>query len=367
MKLIIAEEFNGGREAPWVHLLAAANAGVATGIATNPIWVVKTRLQLSSGVRKAAAAAEAHTRAASVKAPASALVDGALKTGAAAVSSGQFTQAATVVHSPKVISAVSPFQPTGTVNAASTVMPANALRPPAGANALPKPPFTNAFNCATYIVRNEGIRGLYKGLSASMLGVSELVIQWVVYEVRRSAPVVLDSAARSRLMMPLVVPILRVLQRFKRMGISEKGGKLGEWTGVLGAAGGAKLLAALITYPHEVLRTRLRQPIPAGALVPKYRSLVQTFKLVLAEEGARALYSGLTAHMMRVVPNAAAMYRCVPSRLVGDAIAADGLLPAAACTSSHSGSRTRRCHRAAANRAESATSNPGARHLGCRT
>lgn len=95
------------------------------------------------------------------------------------------------------------------------------------------------------------------------------------------------------------------------MGISEKGGKLGEWTGVLGAAGGAKLLAALITYPHEVLRTRLRQPIPAGALVPKYRSLVQTFKLVLAEEGARALYSGLTAHMMRVVPNAAAMYRCV--------------------------------------------------------
>lgn len=36
------------------------------------------------------------------------------------------------------------------------------------------------------------------------------------------------------------------------MGISEKGGKVGEWTGVLGAAGGAKMLAALITYPHEV-------------------------------------------------------------------------------------------------------------------
>lgn len=44
--------------------------------------------------------------------------------------------------------------------------------------------------------------------------------------------------------------------------------------------------------------------------MPKYRGLVQTFRLVLAEEGARALYSGLTAHMMRVVPNAAAMYRC---------------------------------------------------------
>jgi len=55
-----------------------------------------------------------------------------------------------------------------------------------------------------------------------MLGVSEGVIQWVVYE------------------------------KFKTMGVSETGGKLGEWTGVLGAAGGAKMLAALITYPHEV-------------------------------------------------------------------------------------------------------------------
>lgn len=151
-----------------------------------------------------------------------------------------------------------------------------------------------------------------------MLGVSEGVIQWVVYE------------------------------KFKTMGVSEKGGKLGEWTGVLGAAGGAKMLAALITYPHEVswgmirsflwderrreggsrveskleltrfrsrcvclsqvLRTRLRQPIPDGMLKPKYTGLLQTLKLVIAEEGARSLYGGLTAHLMRVVPNAAAMY-----------------------------------------------------------
>lgn len=74
-----------------------------------------------------------------------------------------------------------------------------------------------------------------------MLGVSELVIQWVVYE------------------------------RFKRMGISEKGGKLGEWTGVLGAAGGAKLLAALFTYPHEVrLSSALSHSLEESLLMSRF-------------------------------------------------------------------------------------------------
>lgn len=55
-----------------------------------------------------------------------------------------------------------------------------------------------------------------------------------------------------------------------------------------------------------MVRTRLRQPHVNGVL--KYRSLVQTFRLVVAEEGANALYSGLSAHLLRVIPNAVVMY-----------------------------------------------------------
>lgn len=57
---------------------------------------------------------------------------------------------------------------------------------------------------------------------------------------------------------------------------------------------------------EQVLRTRLRQSPVNGVI--KYTGLMQTLKLVIAEEGTRSLYGGLSAHLMRVVPNAAVMY-----------------------------------------------------------
>jgi len=127
------------------------------------------------------------------------------------------------------------------------------------------------------IAREEGIRGFYKGLSASYLGVTEGTIQWVLYE------------------------------KLKRLNTESQGkGGFQEWARMLGSAGTAKCVASLITYPHEVLRTRLRQPMVNG--VKKYTGLVQTLRLVIAEEGARSLYGGLSAHLMRVVPNAAVMF-----------------------------------------------------------
>jgi len=69
-----------------------------------------------------------------------------------------------------------------------------------------------------------------------------------------------------------------------------------DWGGKLGAAGSAKLLAAILTYPHEVVRTRLRQrPVSGGK--PKYTGLVQCFRLIWKEEGFVAMYGGLSPHL----------------------------------------------------------------------
>lgn len=76
-------------------------------------------------------------------------------------------------------------------------------------------------------------------------------------------------------------------ERFKRIaqGGQKSRGGIGEWFGMLAAAGGAKMTASLITYPHEVIRTRLRQPLDPVTGKQKYTGLYQTLKLVIAEEG----------------------------------------------------------------------------------
>ena len=87
-------------------------------------------------------------------------------------------------------------------------------------------------------------------------------------------------------------------------------GSLGQFVDALstvGVAGGTKLLATCITYPHEVARTRLRQAPDANGRL-KYTGIIQCFKTVYREEGMVALYGGLTPHVLRSVPSTAIMF-----------------------------------------------------------
>jgi solute carrier family 25 protein 33/36 len=74
-------------------------------------------------------------------------------------------------------------------------------------------------------------------------------------------------------------------------------------------AASAKLIAAVCTYPHEVIRTRLREQRVATLENPhKYTGLLQALRLIFHEEGLAGLYGGMSTHLLRVVPNAAIMF-----------------------------------------------------------
>ncbi|NXO03633.1 S2533 protein, partial [Rhinopomastus cyanomelas] len=180
-------------ESKKVHMLSAACAGITSATLTNPIWLVKTRMQLEARVK------------------------------------GEMA--------------------------------------------------SNALQCAAHVYRTEGLRGFYRGVTASYAGVSETIIHFVIYEALKKQ---LRSSHHS-LSPPLTPPNSH------------------DFFGVMGAAAVSKTCATCIAYPHEVVRTRLREE---GS---RYHSFIQTLQLVAREEGPLALYRGLLAHLIRQIPNAAIM------------------------------------------------------------
>ncbi|XP_063001195.1 solute carrier family 25 member 33 isoform X2 [Elgaria multicarinata webbii] len=136
----------------------------------------------------------------------------------------------------------------------------------------------NALQCARYVYRMEGIRGFYRGLTASYAGISETIICFVIYES------------------------LKKHVSGVRLASSPTGGPERSSTNFIGlmvAAAVSKGCASCIAYPHEVIRTRLREE---GT---RYKTFVQTARLVFREEGYFAFYRGLFAQLMRQIPNTA--------------------------------------------------------------
>uniref|UniRef100_A0A8C6XVZ5 Solute carrier family 25 member 33 n=1 Tax=Naja naja TaxID=35670 RepID=A0A8C6XVZ5_NAJNA len=137
---------------------------------------------------------------------------------------------------------------------------------------------TSALQCAMRVYYREGLRGFYRGVTASYAGVTETVIHFVLYEALKQR-----LREHQLLLTPSVV-------------LSPSGQ---DFCGLMAAAAVSKACASCIAYPHEVVRTRLREE---GC---RYRSFVQTLQLVAREEGPLALYRGLSAHLLRQIPNAA--------------------------------------------------------------
>ncbi|XP_056163064.1 folate transporter 1, chloroplastic-like isoform X2 [Syzygium oleosum] len=193
------ERYSAKREeslSPGLHLASAAEAGALVSLCTNPVWLIKTRLQLQN--------------------------------------------------------------------------PLHQTRPYSG--------FYDAFRT---IMKEEGWRALYKGIVPSLFLVSHAAIQFTSYEELRK--VVIELKAKGR-----------------KEGLESADKMLNSVDyAILGAS--SKLAAILLSYPFQVIRTRLQQR-PCTDGTPRYMDTWHVVKETARFEGLRGFYKGITPNILKNVP-----------------------------------------------------------------
>lgn len=124
-----------------------------------------------------------------------------------------------------------------------------------------------------------GMKSFFRGLSASYVGVSEVIIYFILYE-----------------------KIKENLHQQKTCGDSFQP------SNYILAALTSKIVATSLTYPHEVVRTRLRQDERDIAGRLKYRNFLQTLATVGREEGRVGLYGGFATGLVRQLPSTGVLF-----------------------------------------------------------
>jgi len=139
--------------------------------------------------------------------------------------------------------------------------------------------YKNMWQGIRHIWREDGPTGFYRGAAVSLLGVSHGAVQFAVYEP---------------------------LKTLWRQHVSRRGSgdgniedvKLGS-TATLALSSSAKIVAGTVTYPYQVLRSRLQTYDSEARFGRGIRGVASK---VWREDGWKGFYRGLGTNIVRVLP-----------------------------------------------------------------
>lgn len=121
------------------------------------------------------------------------------------------------------------------------------------------------------ISRDEGIKGLYRGLIPGLFGVSHGAIQFMVYEELKN----IHKRNQAEVKKP---------NSFEYLIMSST----------------SKTIAMLVTYPYQVIRSRLQVRADEGKF--SYKGVFDVIKRTASQEGLWAFYRGIIPSTIRVLP-----------------------------------------------------------------
>ncbi|KAJ1654943.1 hypothetical protein IWQ61_005210 [Dispira simplex] len=200
--------------------------------------------------------------------------------------------------------------------------------------------YRNTWHAFHTIVQQESWRGLYKGMGTSLLGLAHVVIHFPLYEKFKLWLRTVPGFSKAEVPPPrgpLTVsassptdssPLLSVQASEISHSMSLSENARPDWEnllrtfppspspnepdtvnrrtinsrGILVASAVSKLVASTMTYPHEVIRTRLQNQVQPPF---RYRGIIHAIITIYREEGWRAFYKGLATNLIRTVPASA--------------------------------------------------------------
>ena len=157
-------------------------------------------------------------------------------------------------------------------------------------NPMVLPQLLNIRQTINSVYAEGGVPAFYRGLSASLLGLSHVAIQFPVYEAMKTN--------------------FRLHSFRDRDGDRERTSTSTSTSTSIGpaapidwvcASATSKVIASCITYPHEVVRARMMDirclSKPGGI------GLVKMTRTIYKQDGLRGFYKGMHVSLLRVIPN----------------------------------------------------------------